>query len=97
MSIRVRAVAQLKARHGPGRIGVGPWISPDTELQPNLRDLMTLADRQLTDVYSARYHTLPLSFHNFVAENNWSAFLHEHIPRRPQRPLDMSMFREANV
>ena len=55
MSIEFRAVALLKARHGPRKIGVGPWDSPDTELQPSLRDSMTLADSKLTVVCSARY------------------------------------------
>ena len=53
MSIRFRAVTQPKARHGPERIGVGPSISPDTELQPYLRDRMTLIDDKFTDVCSA--------------------------------------------
>ena len=57
MSIRFRAVAELKARHGPRRIGVGPSISPDTELQHYLRDSMTLADGEPIDICSARYHT----------------------------------------
>ena len=67
MSIRFRAVTQVKARHGPERIGGGPWISPDTGLQGSLGDLM-LANGKLTDVCSARYHALPLFFDSSAAE-----------------------------
>lgn len=97
MSITFRAVAQAQARHGPERIGGGPWISPDTGLQPSLRDSMTLANGKLTDVCSARYHTLYCPLTVPTSEKIWSAFLHERIPRQSQKPLDMSMFRKAQV